>query len=41
MIYVSVEKYAIGDAPDDIRKTEAVLATPSERSSFHLFYSKC
>jgi hypothetical protein len=41
MIYVSVEKYSIGDAPDDIRKTVAKLATTEESSSFHLFYSKC
>ena len=41
MIYVSVEKYPIGDAPDDIRKTEARLSTVGERSDFHLFYSKC
>lgn len=41
MIYVSVQKYSIGDAPDDIRKTVARLATTEESSSFHLFYSKC
>jgi hypothetical protein len=40
MIYVSVEKYSIGDAPEDIKKTSARLATAEESSSFHSFYSK-